>query len=159
MKISDFQIHDTDKLDQYLVELIEMIIGSHQNDPEGFGMVAAGVLDNDNRFVPALNHINHDTGLRTHAERAAMEKYVSMHGPIPSGSIIITTLSPCTDVSSEEREGESCNHLISGSTVHKVYCGYIDHTQQQDTHKTYHLKCTENKKIKLLCKRIAQQFL
>jgi pyrimidine deaminase RibD-like protein len=142
-----------------MTQLVEMIIGSHQNDPEGFGMVAAGVLDNDNRFVPALNHINADTGLRTHAERAAIEKYSTMHGPIPAGSIIVTTLSPCTDESSEEREGESCNGLISGSTVHKVYCGYVDPTQEQDPHKTYHLQCTKNKKLQELCKRIADQFL
>lgn len=159
MKISDFQIHDTDKLDLLMTELVEMIIGSQQNDPQGFGMVAAGVLDPENRFVPALNHVNYDTGRHTHAERAAIEKYTSMHGPVPTGSIIITTLSPCTDPHSDEREGDSCNDLISGSTVHKVYCGYVDPTQEQDRRKTYHLQCTKNQRLQQLCKLIADQFL
>ena len=159
MKISDFQIHDTEKLDQLMVQLIEMIIGSHQNDPVGFGMVAAGVLDNENRFVPALNHIEHGTGKRIHAERAAMNKYRDMHGDIEPGSIIITTLSPCTDEATAERLGDSCDALINLGPVHKVYCGYIDHTQQPNLHKTYHLQCTKNKKLKQLCKQIASTFL
>ena len=159
MKITDFQIHDTDKLDQLMVQLIEMIIGSHQNDPEGFGMVAAGVLDNENRFVPALNHVEYGTGKHIHAERAAMDKYRDMHGDIQPGSIIITTLSPCTDEATAERLGDSCDTLINLGPVHKVYCGYIDHTQEPNQHKTYHLQCTKNKKLEQLCKQIASTFL
>ena len=158
MKISDFQIHDTDKLDQLMIQLIEMIIGSHQNDPEGFGMVAAGVLDNQNRFVPALNHLEAASGKRVHAERAAIEKYKTMHGEIPSGSIIITTLSPCIE-DMDERSGDSCDALINSGVVHKVYCGYRDPTQEVNTDKTYHLQCTKNKKLEQLCKKIADTFL
>jgi pyrimidine deaminase RibD-like protein len=158
MKISDFQIHDTENLDHFLVQLVEMIIGSHQNNPEGFGMVAAGVLDNQNRFVPALNHILADTGKRVHAERAAIEKYKTMHGEIEPGSIIITTLSPCIE-DMDERSGDSCDALINLGSIHKVYCGYRDPTQEPNPHKTYHLQCTKNKKLELLCKRIADTFL
>lgn len=159
MKISDFQIHDTEKLDQLMIQLIEMIIGSHKNDPEGFGMVAAGVLDNQNRFVPALNYVEHETGKHVHAEQAAMEKYNTIHGEIESGSIIITTLSPCTDETMEERSGDSCDSLITLGPIHKVYCGYLDPTQEPNPHKTYHLQCTKNKKLEQLCKRIADTFL
>lgn len=159
MKISDFQIHDTEKLDQLMVQLIEMIIGSHQNDPTGFGMVAAGVLDNENRFVPALNYVEFESGRHVHAERAAMEKYKTIHGDIKPGSIIITTLSPCTDETSDERLGDSCDQLITLGPVHKVYCGYIDPTQESNLDKTYHLQCTKNKKLELLCKKIADTFL
>lgn len=159
MKITDFQIHDTDKLDQLLAQLAEMVIRGHQNDPEGFGMVASGVLDNDNRFVPALNYVDGKTGKHVHAERAAMDKYQQIHGDIPSGSIVITTLSPCTDEHSEERYDDSCHHLINDSSVHKVYCGYMDHTQTPNEHKTYHLRCTKNKKLEQLCKQIADTFL
>lgn len=159
MRAEDFQIHDTEKLDHLIAGLVEMVLGAHKYDSEGFGMVAAGVLDNDNRFVPALNYLDDKTGKRVHAERAAMDKYVEIHGEIPSGSIVITTLSPCTDEHSEERFGDSCDHLISLGPVHKVYCGYIDPTQEPNLHKTYHLKRTENKKLKQLCKMLADTFL
>lgn len=159
MKITDFQIHDTEKLDQLLVGLIEMIIGAHQYDPQGFGMVAAGVLDNQNRFVPAINYLDNETGKHVHAERAAIDQYRKMHGDIEPGSIIITTLSPCTDEDMNERFDDSCDQLINFGPVRKVYCGYMDPTQEPNHHKTYHLKCTKNKKIEQLCKMIADTFL
>jgi len=158
MKISDFQIHSTEELDQLLVELIDMIISAQRLDSGGFGMVAAGVLDTENRFVPALNHSQSDSDQRVHAERAAIELYNSMHGDIPAGSIIITTLSPCVE-DMAERSGASCDELINRGIVKKVYCGYLDPTQQQNQHKTYHLQCTKNKKINQLCKQIANTFL
>lgn len=158
MKITDFQIHSTEKLDELLVDLIEMVLAAHRLNPTGFGMVAAGVLDNDNRFVPALNHSEAGTDKRVHAERAAINLYQSMHGEIPAGSIIITTLSPCTEYA-DERSGASCDHLINDSNVKKVYCGYMNPDQQQNQHKQYHLQCTKNKKIKHLCKQLADTFL
>jgi pyrimidine deaminase RibD-like protein len=158
MKISDFQIHSTEELDQLLVTLIDMIVVGQRNDPENYGLVAAGVLDTDGRFVPALNYLNPETGRRVHAERAAADHYQSMHGEIPQGSIIITTLSPCTEDMSE-REDDSCNELINNGPVKKVYCGYRDHTQQPDNNKTYHLRCTRNEMLNGACKRIAETFL
>ena len=162
MKISDFQIHDTEKLDLILTDLVEMILRGQQNDPEGFGRVAAAVLDNDNRVVPALNHIVADSDERVHAERAAIDKYREMYGEIPAGSIIITTLSPCSEHNMDERYGESCSELINESSVKKVYCGYVDPTQLDSPeflHKRYHLRCTRNKKLEQLCQAIAQTFL
>ena len=119
MKISDFQIHDTDKLDQILTDLVEMIFRGQQNDPQGFGRVAAAVLDMDNRVVPALNHVI-DNDQHVHAERAAMNKYKEMHGEIPAGSIIITTLSPCSEHNMDERYGSSCSQLINESPVKSI---------------------------------------
>lgn len=159
MRIKDFQIHDTEKLDQLLVGLVEMILGAHKYDPRGFGLVAAGVLDNDNRFVPALNYVDFESGKHVHAERAAIEQYQKMHGDVPSGSIIITTLSPCTDEDSVERLGDSCDQLVTHSPIHKVYCGYMDPTQNPNLHKTYHLQCTKNEKLNQLCKMVADTFL
>ena len=159
MKISEFEIHDTEKLDQLLTQLVEMILVAHKNDSEGFGRVAAGILDTHNRFVPALNYLDSKSDTRVHAERAAIDKYNSMHGEIPAGSIIITTLSPCTDPDMSERFDASCDELINSGTVRKVYCGYRDPTQDQNLDKQYHLKTTRNPKLRELCKRIADTFL
>lgn len=159
MKISEFEITNQEKLDQLLVQLVEMIMVGHRNDSTGFGRVAAGILDTDDRFVPALNHLDADSDTRVHAERAAIEKYNSIHGPIPSGSIIITTLSPCTDPEMRERFDASCDELINSGTVRKVYCGYVDPTQDRNSNKKYHLQSTKNKRLQHLCRMIADTFL
>lgn len=157
MKISDFRIVNHKKLDRILVKLCEMVIRGQQTDPGRYGMVAAAVLDPDNRLVMALNHAQGEKDV--HGERAAIRKYIKQYGEIPAGSIIITTCSPCTKPM-PERVGVSCQDLISDSNVHKVYAGYRDpsqHTQAGD--KTYHLQITRNKQIQELCKRFADTWL
>ena len=161
MKIDDFKIHSDEKLDLILTDLVEMILRGQKNDPQGFGLCASAVLDNDNRLVPALNYKTRNNK-HVHSERAAIEKYREMHGEIPAGSIIITTLSPCSDTHSDERYGDSCSDLINSTPVKKVYCGYIDPAQlntPEFKHKHYHLRCTRNKKLERLCQLIADQFL
>jgi pyrimidine deaminase RibD-like protein len=157
MKISDFRIENHDKLDGILVELCEMVIRGQQQDPDQYGMVAAAVLDPNQRLVMALNHAQGDKDV--HAERAAIDKYTKQHGEIPEGSIIITTCSPCTEPM-PERVGESCRDLISSTPVHKVYAGYRDPSQQTGPgDKTYHLQITRNKKIQELCEKFADTWL
>jgi pyrimidine deaminase RibD-like protein len=100
-------------------------------------------------------------GTRKHGERVAMENYVKAHGEIPEGSIILTTCSPCNEDHTEMargRYGESCTNLINNSNVRKVYCGYIDPSQQNE-HNKYTLECTTNQDIHRLCKKFAMQFL
>jgi len=160
MNITDFQIHDTDKLDSILAELAEMILRGQQNDPDGFGMVAAAVLDMNNRVVPALNYKTTD-GKRVHAEQAAIERYNQMHGEVPAGSIVVTTLSPCSELI-DQQSNQSCTDMLNDSKIKKVYCGYDDPTQVDSEayqHKRFHVMCTKNKKLELLCKRIADTFL
>lgn len=160
VKPQDFQIHSHDKLDSILLDLCEMIIQGQKNDPEYYGMVAASILDKDNHRVDAVNYMR-TGGKRSHAERAAIEKYNKMYGPVPEGCIIITTLSPCSD-HMDERYGESCTDLIDNIGVHKVYCGYSDPTQinsQAYMHKKFHSETTKNKKIRELCKKFADTFL
>lgn len=160
MKITDFQITNTDKLDRILVRCLELLIRRRQNRPEYWGLVAACVLDNSNRAVFGINHITKD-GSRKHAERVAIERYEEKYGPIPSGSIIITTLSPCS-AEMKERWGDSCTDIINDSGVRKVYCGYEDPTQSNSSdyiHKRFHTKVTRNSKIQELCKTIADSFL
>jgi hypothetical protein len=58
----------------------------------------------------------------------------------------------------DEREGDSCQDLLSQHGVHKVYCGYKDPTQEPEG-KTFHTQCTRNPKIRALCKSFADTFL
>jgi pyrimidine deaminase RibD-like protein len=161
---SNYEIHNLEKLDRILVKLCEMVIEHQQRDSKYYGMVAACVLDPDNNMAAAVNYPK-DKENRVHAERAAMELYISQYGSsIPEGSIIITTLSPCnehSDVTADGRFGESCTELINDSTVHKVYCGYMDPTQGDDEHdeRTFTLEETRNPAIRSLCKKFADTFL
>jgi pyrimidine deaminase RibD-like protein len=157
MKISDFRIENHDKLDSILVRLCEMVIQGQQTNPDRYGMVAAAVLDPDNRLVMALNHAQGRKDV--HGERAAIDKYRQQYGEIPEGSIIITTCSPCTEPM-PERVGASCRDLISSTPVHKVYAGYRDPSQQTGPgDKTYHLQITRNKRIQELCRQFANTWL
>jgi pyrimidine deaminase RibD-like protein len=164
LESDDYEIHNHEKLDMILVKLCEMVIEAQQEDSDYFGMVGAAVLDPDNNLAAAVNYPHEDSG-RVHAERAAMELYVSQYGSsIPKGSIIITTLSPCnehSDVTADGRHGESCTELINNSTVHKVYCGYQDPSQGDDQHdeRTFTLMETRNPAIRALCKKFADTFL
>jgi pyrimidine deaminase RibD-like protein len=157
---SDYEIHSRDKLDKILTELCQAVIKGQQDDPVKYGMVAACVLDPQNRKVLSVNEAAQDD-TRKHAERVAIEAYTKKYGEVPSGSIILTTLSPCneddTDMA-DERFGESCTDLINNSNVRKVYCGYID-PSQEDEHNKYTLEETGNSDVKDLCKKFADTFL
>jgi pyrimidine deaminase RibD-like protein len=148
MRANDFQFHDTARLDQMLRKLVHMIVRGQELDDQYFGLVAACVIDNQNRIVCGLN-----------AERVALDRYREQYGEPESGSIIVTTLSPCVH-QMDERYGESCLELINGTNIHKVYCGYSDPTQvARDAPKTFSLRETRNPAIRADCKIIAHQFL
>ena len=160
---SDYEIRNYEKLDNILMLLCKMVIKGQKKNPEHYGMVAACVLDPDNNMVAKVNYPAEDS-LRVHAERAAMEAYQDKYGEIPEGSIIITTLSPCNEVSDETadgRSGNNCVDLINHSPVHKVYCGYMDPSQGDEAHdeRDFNLMETENGKIRNLCKSFADTFL
>jgi pyrimidine deaminase RibD-like protein len=157
MRASDFRIENTERLDQILVGLCDMVVQGQRDNPDYYGVVAAAVLDPSNRLVQALNHRQGNKDV--HGERAAIRKYTAKYGNIPEGSIIITTCSPCTEPM-PERVGSSCRDLISSTAVHKVYAGYADPSQQTGPgDKTYHLQITRNKKIQELCKAFANTWL
>ena len=90
MRASDFEIRNYNKLDSILTELCELVIAGQQRDPEHYGMVAAAVLDPNNRLVLGVNSPGPGKK-RQHAERVAMSNYERRYGQIPPGSIIITT--------------------------------------------------------------------
>ena len=161
MRSSDFHIMNRDKLDHLLVRLCQLVIENQKQDPETYGMVAAGVLDPNNEMVAACNYLDEKSGKRVHAERAAIDAYINKHGDIPQGSIILTTLSPCSEPM-DERYGESCTDLINKSGVHKVYAGYEDPTQDDSeayNNKQFHVGITRNPKIQELCRAFAATFL
>ena len=155
MRASDFEIRNYDKLDNILSKLCELVDKGQRSDKD-YGMVAAAVLDPSNQVVARLNRPGKD-GKRIHAEHAAMEAYQQQYGDIPSGSIVITTLSPCNE-HMDERDGPSCTDLINQSTVKKVYCGYMDPTQDDDT-RQFNVLETSNKQLRQQCKAFADTFL
>ena len=158
MRATDYEIRNHPKLDQLLFQLCKQLIAAKKKDFEYYGMVAAGVLDPDNRFVVGINHQTAD-GHRSHAERVAIGRYKQLHGDIPEGSILLTTLSPC-DEDMDERFGYSCTQLINDSNLHKVYCGYQDPTQHnEDLDRDFTLEESSNEHVRELCKQFADTFL
>jgi len=119
-------------------------------------MVAACVLDPDNRVVTGINLPASD-GKRRHAERVAIDQYHKEYGKIPPGSIILTTCSPCSE-HMDERYGEDCTQLINSTGVKKVYCGFDDPTQPEQ-HREFNCMETANRQIRTLCSKFAEQFL
>jgi len=155
MKAEDFQIHNHAKLDRILTKLCEMVIRGQQQDPD-LGMVAAAVLDPDNRCVAGINYPR-SNGQRVHAERAAIDTYTQQFGPVPQGSIVITTLSPCSE-HMDDRYSDDCTDLMHEHGIRKVYCGYKDPTQSAE-HKRFHTEATRNPKLHELCHQFAATFL
>jgi len=155
----DSEIHNYKKLDNILSKLCRMIIKGQISNKD-YGMVGACVLDPDNNIVAGLNSPGKD-GKRVHAERVAIEKYEQKYGEVPEGSIVLTTLSPCNesdDETAENRDGESCAEYINSKGIEKVYCGYIDPTQDNNI-RNFNLMETSDKNIREECKSFADTFL
>lgn len=155
MKSKEFVISKRDKLDKILVKLCELVINKQKSNPNTYGMVAACVLDNDNNCVARTS--KRRNGKWSHAEREAMMAYKNKYGPAKGGSIIITTLTPCSDIMND-RYGSSCTNLINNSDIKKVYCGYRDPSQENE-HNNFTEEVTDNSKIHELCKQFADTFL
>jgi len=156
---TDSEIHNYHKLDRILAKLCEMVVKGQSFDKD-YGMVAACVLDTDNKIVAGLNSLGTD-GKRIHAERVAIEKYEQKYGEVPDDSIVLTTLSPCNethDETAENRVGESCTDYLNSKGIEKVYCGYIDPTQGNDI-RNFNMMETSNKDIREECKKFADTFL
>lgn len=155
MKASDFEIHNYEKLDNIMSKLCALVVEGQKTKPDYYGKVAAAVLDPDNNLVARLNCPGNDG--RIHAERAAMEAYEEKYGDIPAGSIVLTTLSPCSEHMTE-RDGPSCTDYINNSTVKKVYCGYADPTQDEDQ-RQFNIIESSDSDIRDICKTFAETFI
>jgi len=145
------------RLDAILVDLCAGIIRHQKQDNNRYGLVAAAVVDPDHNVVYGINNLQ-STGKRVHAERAALANYKQKHGDIPEGSVIVTTLSPCTEPM-QDREGMSCSELIDTTPIRRVYAGYRDPSQDHLTHDDFDVVVTNNSKLEQLCKGFADCFL
>ena len=143
--------------DKILIDLCDGIVKHQKQNSDRYGLVAAAVVDPDHNVVYGINH-KLASGKRVHAERAAMANYIKRHGVIPKNSIIITTLSPCTD-DMPDRKGPSCTELLNGSPITRVYAGYRDPSQTHLSHDEFDVVYTQNSKIESVCKQIADCFL
>ena len=144
-------------LDHTLVRLCQLVIQGQKQDSKKYGMVGACVVGPNGEKVGRLNYALGSN--RVHAERAALDAYYEKFGEKPPrGSVIVTTLSPCSADNMIGRYAQSCTDLINEAGVHKVYAGYQDPTQP-DTNRKFNLEITDNPKIQSLCKRFADTFL
>ena len=159
MILNDFTVPKTkysnEQLDAVLVELCEIILKGKQDNPDFYGSVASAVIDPAGRLVTGLNYVYGN--YRVHAERAAIDKYEAEYGELPKNSIVVTTLSPCSD-RMDSRYEESCADLLNSKHVKLAYCGYNDPTQE-NTQDKFVTIITENSKLKMLCKKFADTFL
>ena len=152
----DEQPLDHEHLDHILAELCSMIAQGKREDPEYYGMVAACVIDPDGNQVAGINYAD-GTGRRVHAERAAVENYEEQYGSIPPGCVMVTTLSPCSNPM-RDRSGDSCTDLMDQLGIDRVYCGYLDPTQDHYGENFTSVE-TENVGLRGLCCAIADTFL
>ena len=145
--------------DEILTELCNAVMAGQRKNPKKYGMVAACVVDPDHKQTYGVNYLN-DDNRRTHAERAAIESYESIHGSLPKGCIVFTTLSPCSE-HMHDRTGESCTDLLNAKEIKRVYCGYIDPTQHESSYKKrqFDVRETNDTTIKEMCKTFASAFL
>lgn len=162
LRLKDFEIHSTGKLDHILANCCKIVLDKHEQDPEYWGMVGACVLGTGGKIAYGVNHVVDEEGLRDHAEVVALKNYINRYGSSAvDGSIIITTLSPCsTDI--DQPGGINCVNYIEGHDIKKVYCGWSDPTQdytENYKHKHFHIQETRNKKLQELCRRMAATFL
>ena len=150
------EITSNDRLDRVLVKLCDMIIDC---DGSPHSMVGAAVVDPDGRTVLKLGTpVSQDPELWCHAERTAIDAYHEQYGELPEGCVIVTTLSPCSDKRMELRYDESCTDLLEQLGIQRVYCGYMDPSQDNSDHK-FRLSVTSNSKLQELCKRIGDAVL
>ena len=150
----------TNNLDSILVELARLIVDSRRELGDAGGDVGACVLTPTGKKVTGIATQQKD-GLWMHAERVAIDNYIKEYGDIPAGSILITTLSPCSK-HMDDRYSSSCADLIEHYNIQKVYCGYNDPTQDHSNnyeHKHFNVQLTNNEKLQDLCKSFADTFL
>jgi len=160
MKITEITNKTQQQYDVVLADCVEKLLNKQKEDSEYWGLVAAAVIDSEENIVFGVNHLT-KSGKRKHAERVAIENYEDKFGSIPSDSIIVTTLSPCSE-DMAERWGESCTELLNKNNIKQVYIGFTDEKQSDtDTYRSKQFKInqTKNPKLKKLCQNISNLFL
>lgn len=157
MRLLEFARSKKHRLDTVLADCLELLFEKQLENPRYWGLVAAAVVDPEDTVVFGVNHLTKD-GTRKHAERVAIENYEEKFGPIPEGSRVVTTLSPCAQYMAE-RWGPSCTKMLDDSVIKQVYTGYLQ-PSQTDTddyrHKEFHVEVTRNSGLQKICQTIGQ---
>jgi len=156
--INEDETSTNSKLDEILYKLCN-IVKKEIKEKTGEHAVAACIIDPDNRIIAKTSKDKH--GRWIHAERNAIDTYEKKYGEVPEGSIIVTTLSPCNeydDRTSDERFGESCTDYINSKGIKKVYCGYMDPTQD-NYNREFNVIETSDNDLRHECKKFADTFL
>ena len=144
-----------DKLDTLLAELCGLVITHRKENPDFNGWVGAAVIDPQGQLATGTSYYYGNQWV--HAERNAIDKYEQEYGELPKGSIVVTTLSPCSD-RMDDRYSKSCTDLLNSRHVKMAYCGYSDPSQENKQDK-FATIITDNSKLKELCKQLADTFL
>ena len=151
-----FQEVTDNRYDRILTQLCDMIINC---DGRPHSMVGAAVVDPKGRSVLKLGTpVSQDPELWCHAERTAIDAYQNQYGRLPQNCVIVTTLSPCSDQRMHLRYSESCTDLLTELGIKRVYCGYMDPSQDND-HGAFKMRLTQNAKLQTLCQRIGDAVL
>jgi len=156
--VAEDKENDNSKLDEILYKLCN-IVKKEIKEKTGEHAVAACIIDPDNRIVAKTSKDKHSRWI--HAEHNAIDTYEKKYGEVPEGSIIVTTLSPCNeydDRTSDERFGESCTDYINSKGIKKVYCGYMDPTQD-NYNREFNVIETSDNDLRRQCKQFADTFL
>lgn len=145
-------------MDDILIRCLQLVM-RRQREYKGhtFGLVGAAVV------APGFPVI-YDTTMETlsgkwrHAERSAIDKFITKFGDLPEETVIVTTLSPCfRDMS--DRFGESCSDYLNECGVKKVYTGLEDYTHLEKDpgyydNTLFEIEVTKNKEIQEMCQRL-----
>jgi pyrimidine deaminase RibD-like protein len=119
-------------LDKILIDLVNFVEARLSINDKIYGRVGAAIIDPSGHVVCATA-FQHRDGRWVHAERAALQEYRRMYGRIPIGSVMVSTLSPCTDdMPFEWRRGESCTSMCLRNKISRAHYGYLDHTQSNE---------------------------
>lgn len=145
----------TDQLDMILAEVFGLVLAGQKADAKNNGRVGAAVIDPKGRIATGVNYVKGNG--RVHAERAAIDNYEAEYGSLPRGCTVVTTLSPCSQDTQDNRHGSSCTDLLQAKHVKLAYCGYKDPTQE-DRHEFVEV-VTDNAKLHELCQRLSDSFL
>ena len=144
-----------EKLDDLLNDLCEKVMKGQEDAPDFYGMVAAAVIDPTGRLATGLNYLYGNQ--RIHAERDAIDNYEKEFGKLPSGCVVVTTLSPCNQDTGDIKE-VTCTEVLNSKHVKIAYCGYMDPTQHREDN-DFRILVTKNKKLEQKCKELADTFL
>jgi pyrimidine deaminase RibD-like protein len=125
------------------------------------GLVAAGVYDGERYAIGTSEYVG--DGRWRHAERVALDKFLSRFGQPSPTAIVVCTLAPCTHERSGSRIGESCALMLKNADIAYFYVGAIDDASYPNTQRDYanlglRFSTTDDPDLRSTCERLATLF-